>query len=72
MPENKIQSTSDALLKREKFYSRFPEMREHYKDWPYWDEDGYPMPNPAELATFISVPEIDADLNSDDEDVDEV
>jgi len=55
MLENKIQSTSKAdLLKKEKFFQEFPEEREHYKDWPFWDDNGYPMPDPAEVNAIIA------------------
>ena len=63
---NKIVSLSkeESLVKREKFFQDFPEEREHYKDWPFWDKDGYPMPDPAELATYVSsTPEMEAILN---------
>ena len=50
------------------FIKKYPD----YKNWPHWDDYGYPMPDPKELEHFIPAPEIDADLNSPDEDDDEV
>lgn len=46
---------------------RYPEA----KDWQWWDEFGVPLPDPAELARGTPAPDIDADLNSPDEDDDE-
>jgi hypothetical protein len=32
------------------------------RNWQWWDEDGFPMPDPAELAQFIYDPEADLAL----------
>ena len=64
MSKDKIES----LSRKDAFIKKYPS----YNDWPYWYEDGYPALDPAVAATFIPAPEIDADLNSPDEDDDEV
>jgi hypothetical protein len=48
---DKIESLSDAALSnKEHFIKKYPD----YKDWPYWDSNGYPQPPQEEIDAIIA------------------
>ena len=57
----KINASTNA--RKEAYIKNYPE----YKDHQFWDEEGFPSPDPKELATFVPAPEIDEMLNAPDE-----
>ena len=50
MPDTIIESNSNALSMKEQIIKKYP----HYKDWPHWDTDGFPVPPPEEVNAIIA------------------